>query len=72
MVDRIAKWLHRLFEDYKLVRRSQVFWSMALITALAMKLYWINPEPPTADEIKGFIAIVGLLQISNALYMWKR
>ena len=71
MPDHIAKFLDRLFNQYKFVRRFTLFWQLGTVTAI-LAFCVLYSELVTDPVARVFIAIIGLTGVITAMYMYMR
>jgi Na+/H+-translocating membrane pyrophosphatase len=71
MVDRIGKFLYRLFEEYKIVRRLIVVWAVVTISWTTFMMF-ADITFITAAATSAYVANVGLLATVIAFYQWSR
>lgn len=72
MVDRIAGFLDRLFNQYKFVRRFSLFWVIGLVTAIVAFTMLADPERITDPISRIYVACIGLVAVIIGLYQWLR
>jgi len=67
----VKAFLHRLFEEYKLVRRIIVFWAIITISWTTFVMF-SNPVAITDAAAEAYLANIGLLATVIAFYQWSR
>lgn len=70
-MDRVGHWLHRLFEEYKIVRRLIVLWATITITWTTVVMFG-DISLITAAASTAYVANIGLLATVIAFYQWSR
>ena len=71
MIDRVKIGLHRLFEEYKVVRRVIIIWIVYLITRITY-IVFSDMEAVTGAVASAYASLVGLLAVVIGFYQWSR
>jgi drug/metabolite transporter (DMT)-like permease len=71
MIDRVSHWLYKLFEEYKIVRRTLVFWAIALVTWITFMVF-TDITLITTAVAAAYATTVGVLGTVIGFYQWSR
>lgn len=64
----MGDWINRLFNKYRFVRRSILYWIIFLVSIVTYQVFW-----HTKGELaKEYIALTALLGVCVGLYQWLR
>lgn len=67
----VGRWVDRLFNKHKFVRRVMVFWAMSLITWVIWVVF-DGPNEITGHVVTALSIVVGLLATVLGFYKWQR
>lgn len=69
----MGRWLERLFERHKLVRRITLLWACVLITLVVLRVTAIDALPLVSAPVATIVvAVIGILTTVVGLYQWHR
>ena len=63
--------MKNLIEKHKLIRRLTLLWSLILITAVVIKVFWFPIDIPNGTAM-ALGTVVGILGTVIGLYKWMR
>jgi predicted metal-binding membrane protein len=70
-MSKIGKWIDRLFNQHKFVRRGLVLWAIFLITLVTLAVFE-DVTKITPAVVSALGAITALLTVVLGLYQWSR
>jgi len=64
----MGDWINNLFQKCKFVRRSTLYWMIALLTAVTYQVFWHTKGELSTE----YVALTSLLAVIIGFYQWLR